>query len=88
MGFKCEGVPFVLEGREEGRDGGERGWPWTNDSGRCGIVSWEQVKGEEAGGTFELNQIGRGQLLAGDGIFAVLGDVGLYQAFLEDGAGL
>lgn len=90
VSFECESVPFVLEGREEGGDRGECGRSWANNPGRCGTVSWGQSEGRKEGerGTFELNQISRGQLLAGDGILAVLGDVGLYQTFLEDGARL
>lgn len=59
----------------------------TREAG--GIVSLGAVvRLERGGGTFELDQVCDGEVFAGDGVGAVLGDVGFYQAFLEDGARL
>ena len=55
---------------EDGEEGGDGG-----QGGRA----WA----DSAGG-FQVDEVGGGEVFAGDGIFAVLRDVGFYETFFED----
>lgn len=70
-GLEGQGVPLVLEGRQEGGDGGQGGRPRAHDAGG--------LDGQEV---FEV------ELIAGDGVLAVLLDVLLDQPLLENSARL